>query len=208
MMMRKKNEERIFYNTFSVIDNKVNVVFKYNKNKLVPFGEFLPLEIILSKFGLKSLTNNYQSYSSGTERNLFNDIDNSKIKILPLICYEIIYSGQLSEDNNYHFIVNLSEDGWFGDSIGPHQHFAHTIFRSIEYGRYTLRSANNGISAVVDPSGSIIDKININNEGAISIKKMTNVDKTLFSIYGNKIYFLIILLYIFLIFSFKKLKNE
>ena len=204
----KKNEERIFYNTFSVIDNKVNVVFKYNKNKLVPFGEFLPLEIILSKFGLKSLTNNYQSYSSGTERNLFNDIDNSKIKILPLICYEIIYSGQLSEDNNYDFIVNLSEDGWFGDSIGPHQHFAHTIFRSIEYGKYTLRSANNGISAVVDPSGSIIDKININNEGAISIKKMTNVDKTLFSIYGNKIYYLIILLYIFLIFSFKKLKNE
>ena len=204
----KKNEERIFYNTFSVIDNKVNVVFKYNKNKLVPFGEFLPLEIILSKFGLKSLTNNYQSYSSGTERNLFNDIDNSKIKILPLICYEIIYSGQLSEDNNYDFIVNLSEDGWFGDSIGPHQHFAHTIFRSIEYGKYTLRSANNGISAVVDPSGSIIDKININNEGAISIKKMTNVDKTPFSIYGNKIYFLIILLYIFLIFSFKKLKNE
>ena len=184
------------------------MVFKYNKNKLVPFGEFLPLEIILSKFGLKSLTNNYQSYSSGTERNLFNDIDNSKIKILPLICYEIIYSGQLSEDNNYDFIVNLSEDGWFGDSIGPHQHFAHTIFRSIEYGKYTLRSANNGISAVVDPSGSIIDKININNEGAISIKKMTNVDKTLFSIYGNKIYFLIILLYIFLIFSFKKLKNE
>ena len=204
----KKNEEKIFYNTFSVIDNKVNVVFKYNKNKLVPFGEFLPLEIILSKFGLKSLTNNYQSYSSGTERNLFNDIDNSKIKILPLICYEIIYSGQLSEDNNYDFIVNLSEDGWFGDSIGPHQHFAHTIFRSIEYGKYTLRSANNGISAVVDPSGSIIDKININNEGAISIKKMTNVDKTLFSIYGNKIYYLIILLYIFLIFSFKKLKNE
>ena len=94
------------------------------------------------------------------------------------------------------------------DSIGPHQHFAHTIFRSIEYGKYTLRSANNGISAVVDPSGSIIDKININNEGAISIKKMTNVDKTLFSIYGNKIYYLIILLYIFLIFSFKKLKNE
>ena len=201
-----KNETQKFYNSFSVIDNNANIKYKYYKNKLVPFGEFLPLENIFSKIGLKTITNNYQSYSSGTERKIYK-YDNN-IKILPLICFEIIYSGSLSNKNDYNFIVNISEDGWFGNSIGPHQHFAHSIFRSVEYGKYTLRSANNGISAIIDPVGSIVDKLNINKEGIISIKEVANIEKTLFSTYGNKIYIFIILLYIFLIFSFKKLKNE
>ena len=202
------DNKKHFYNSLAIIDNEVNILFKYHKNKLVPFGEFLPLEKFLSKIGLRSLTNNYQSYSASKLRKQFNLDENSKIKFLPLICYEIIYSGSLSRENDYNFIVNISEDGWFGNSIGPYQHFAHSIFRSIENGKYTLRSANNGISAIVDPSGSIVDKINITNEGVITLNEIVEVNKTLFSQHGNKIYFLIILLYIFLIFSFKKLKNE
>tara|TARA_B100000029_G_scaffold375865_1_gene370347 strand:+ start:2804 stop:4360 length:1557 start_codon:yes stop_codon:yes gene_type:complete len=195
-----------YYNSLSIIDNKASTLYKYYKNKLVPFGEFLPIEKVLSKLGLKSLTNNYQSYSSSKERKIFDFGTNTKI--LPLICYEIIYSGKLSENYDFNFIINISEDGWFGNSIGPYQHFAHTIFRSIEHGKYTLRSANNGISAIIDPTGAVIDEININNEGVISINEIKNVNETLFSKYGNKMYFLIILLYIFLIFLFMRLKNE
>tara|TARA_Y100001970_G_scaffold215199_1_gene263217 strand:+ start:18182 stop:19741 length:1560 start_codon:yes stop_codon:yes gene_type:complete len=207
------DEEKIenikkYYNSLSIIDNKANVLYKYYKNKLVPFGEFIPMENLLSKLGFKSLTNNYNSYSAGSERNLFSFKKDIEVKILPLICYEIIYSGKLSKDNEFTFIVNISEDGWFGNSIGPSQHFVHTIFRSIEYGKYTLRSANNGISAIIDPTGLIIDKLNMNKEGVISINQIKKVDKTIFSKFGNKIYFLIILLYIFLIFSFKKSENE
>jgi len=197
-----------YYNSLSVIDNKTNILYKYYKNKLVPFGEFIPLENFLSKLGFKSLTNNYQSYTAGKKRKLFNYKDDVEIKVLPLICYEIIYSGNLSENNDYKFIVNISEDGWFGNSIGPYQHFVHTIFRSVEYGKYTLRSANNGISAIVNPVGQTIKKISINNEGSILLNKVKKFDKTIFSTYGNKIYFLIILLYIFLIFSFTKTENE
>ena len=203
-----KNGNQYFYNSLALINNEANSIFKYHKNKLVPFGEFLPLEKYLSKIGLKSLTNNYQSFSPGSERKTFSLVETNKIKFLPLICYEIIYSGKLSSDNDFNFIVNISEDGWFGNSVGPHQHFAHSILRSVEYGKYTLRSANNGISAIIDPTGATIDKIDIKNEGIISLKEIVNVDTTLFSTYGNKIYFLIILLYIFLIFSFKKLENE
>ena len=181
----ESNSEKLkIYNSLVMIDNEANILYNYKKNKLVPFGEFLPLENILSKMGLKTLTNNYLSYTASSERKLFNLYKNSSIKILPLICYEIIYSGEISKDKDYNFIVNISEDGWFGDSIGPHQHFAHSIFRSIEYGKYTLRSANNGISAIVDPTGFIVDKLEVNNKGVISI------------------------LYIFLIFSFKKMENE
>jgi len=204
----KKDYEFKYYNSLSILDYKTNVLYKYYKNKLVPFGEFLPLEKMLSRLGLKTLTNNYQSYSASFERKIFDFGNYDKIKILPLICYEIIYSGKLSNDFDYNIIINISEDGWFGNSIGPYQHFAHTVFRSIEYGKYTLRSANNGISAIVDPSGAILEKININDEGVISIKQIKKVDKTLFSELGDKMYFLIILLYIFLIFLFMKLKNE
>jgi len=203
-----ENNENKFYNTFSIFDNKLNLIKSYSKIKLVPFGEFLPFENLLSKLGLKSLTNNYQSYSAGKKRELFSFEKDNKIKILPLICYEIIYSGNLSRSTEYTFIINISEDGWFGNSIGPYQHYAHTIFRSIEYGKYTLRSANNGISAIINPIGIAVDKININTEGTLSLNEIKDVDKTLFSKFGNKIYFLIILLYIFLIFSFKKSKNE
>ena len=203
-----KNGKKKIYNSLSIIDNETNILYQYYKKQLVPFGEFLPIENFLSKIGLKSLVNNYQPYSPGSDRKLFEFYKIKKIKILPLICYEIIYSGKLSEDSDYNIIVNISEDGWFGNSVGPYQHFSHSIFRSIENGKYTLRSANNGISAIIDPTGSIVDILNINNEGIISIKEIVSVDKTLFSTYGNKIYFLIILLYIFLFFSFKKMENE
>jgi len=197
-----------YYNSLSVIDHKANVLHKYYKNKLVPFGEFLPLENLLSKIGLKSLTNNYHSYSSSNNRKLFSIKEDNDIKILPLICYEIIYSGSLSNESDYNFIINISEDGWFGDSPGSSQHFVHAIFRSIEYGKYTLRSANNGISAIINPIGFITDKINISNEGSMILNEIKEVEETLFSKYENKIYFLLILIYIFLILSFKKLKNE
>ena len=88
------------------------------------------------------------------------------------------------------------------------QHFAHAIFRSIENGKYTLRSANNGTSAIINPIGLVIDKIETNTEGTILLTEIKEVGKTLFSQYGNKIYFLLILIYIFLIFSFTKFKNK
>ena len=77
------------------------------------------------------------------------------ISFLPLICYEIIYSGKLSKEKNYDLIINISEDGWFGESIGPHQHFSHSIFRSIEEGKSIIRSTNYGtLTPQIGPSGS------------------------------------------------------
>ena len=110
--------------------------------------------------------------------------------------------------NDFDFILNISEDGWFGNSIGPSQHFAHNIFRAIESGKYILRSTNNGITAIINPIGVVEKKLNLNETGYIDFTESREIKPTLFSQYGNKIFGLIILLYIFLIFSFKKLKNE
>ena len=200
------NDENKFYNSFSFFDHNLNLVNAYNKVNLVPFGEFLPFEKILGTIGLKSLTNNYQSFSSGKNREIIkineNDFD---IKILPLICYEIIYSGKIFNNPNFDYIINISEDGWFGNSIGPHQHFTHSIFRAIESGKYLIRSSNNGIAAIINPTGFIEKKIPFGNSGYVDFSEKRVSNTTLFSQHGNKMFLTIILLYIFLIFSFNRI---
>ena len=204
-----KNEKNLFFNSMVVFNNKLDQIENYKKVNLVPFGEFTPLENILGLVGLKTVTNNYQSFSSGVSRVPIN-IRNSKIdlNLLPLICYEIIYSGKLSRDNNFDYIINISEDGWFGNSIGPKQHFSHSIFRSIESGKYIIRSTNNGISAIINPIGIIEKEVEFGSIGYVELSESKLVKSTLFMLYGNKIFFMLILIYIFLIFSFNKLKYE
>ena len=205
----ESNGLKKYYNSFSVYDHQLNILNFYNKINLVPFGEFLPFEDLLRGIGLRSLTNNYQSFSEGDSREIIKiDQKNFLLKILPLICYEIIYSGKLFDNPDFDLIINISEDGWFGQSIGPKQHFVHSIFRAIESGKYIIRSSNNGITAIINPIGNIEQKINFGQSGYIDLKEIKKIQPTIFSKYGNKIFGLLILLYIFLIFSFNKIKNE
>ena len=196
------NENSKIYNSMAILDNNLNVLGKYNKNKLVPFGEFLPFENIFSKVGLKKITQGYVSFSPDNDRNIMVI---EKLKFLPLICYEIIYSGELNKNNEeFNFIINISEDGWFGNSIGPHQHFSHSIFRSIEEGKDLIRSTNGGISAHIDATGNVINKIKSTNKGVIEVKSYKKTSKTFFSEKGNKIFFYFLFFYIILIFFIKK----
>ncbi len=202
--MNKYENEKV-YNSLILFDNELNILAKYYKNKLVPFGEFLPFEKILGNLGFKKITRGYKSFSSDNQRNLvnFNNYD-----FIPLICYEIIYSGKINNSKkNYDFILNISEDGWFGDSIGPLQHFSHSIFRSIEEGKNVIRSSNNGISAFINPKGQVIEKISTTDKGFIELNSFKKSNKTIFSDHSNKIFFYFLSIYISLIFFFKKRGN-
>ena len=191
------------FNSLIIIDNKAEELSIYNKNKLVPFGEFLPFENFFKKLGFKKITQGYQSFSSDVERDI---IYLNQLSFLPLICYEIIYSGNLNfNKKNYDFILNISEDGWFGKSIGPEQHLSHSIFRSIEEGKNVIRSTNNGVSAFINPKGQIIKKIS--KKGYIEHRSFKYVDKTYFAKNGNKIFFYFLIFYIILIFFLKKKEN-
>ena len=207
---RSINEESNgYYNSLSLFDNNLNLLNSYNKINLVPFGEFLPLEFILKNIGLRSLTNNYEPFLSGKKRDIIEiKQQNFSLRILPLICYEIIYSGKLFTDSNFDLIINISEDGWFGKSIGPKQHFIHSIFRAIESGKYVVRSSNNGIAGIINPLGVVEQSVKLGESGFIDLNKSKEIQPTIFSKYGNKIFVLLILLYIFLIFSFNKIRNE
>ena len=199
-------KEKKVFNSMVVLDNNLNILSKYNKNKLVPFGEFLPFEKFFFKFGLKKITQGYRSFSSDNERKIIN-INN--LNFVPLICYEIIYSGKINKtEENFDLILNISEDGWFGNSVGPYQHFSHSIFRSIEEGKNLVRSANNGISAFINPKGQIINKIKSTERGVIEVKSFDQTKKTPFSSFGNKIFFYFLLFYISLFFFLKKKENR
>ena len=163
----------------------------------------------MKNIGLKTITNNYQSYTKGDQRNIIQiDHQDSSLKILPLICYEIIYSGKLFQNSDFDLIINISEDGWFGDSIGPQQHFSHTIFRAIEEGKNIIRSTNNGISAYIDSNGVIISKLESTKKGVIEINNYKKFNETLFSKFGNKIFFYILLFYVVTIFLIKRWENK
>ena len=196
------------YNSMVILDNKLNLISEYNKIKLVPFGEFLPFEKFFKKIGLKKISYGYESFSAGNDRSSISLIDKN-FNFIPLICYEIIYSGKVNlklEDTN--FIINISEDGWFGNSIGPHQHFSHVIFRAIEEGKNIIRSSNNGISAYIDSNGIVIAKLKSTQKGVIEVNKYKKINKTLFSKFGNKIFFYFILIYTILLFFIYKRERE
>ena len=197
-----------YFNSLTVLNHKLEILSLYNKINLVPFGEFLPFEKFLSKFGFKKITPGYNSFSAGDNRMLINlgNKFNEKL-IFPLICYEVIYSGQIKKNNQLpDLMVNISEDAWFGKSIGPHQHFTKAIYRAVEEGVFIARSANKGISALIDPNGKILKSLNTGERGNIELNFPYFHQSTLFSFYGNKIFFLIIFLYILLILIFKKVK--
>ena len=100
------------------------------------------------------------------------------------------------KSKDFDYIVNISEDGWFGNSIGPQQHFSHSIFRAIEEGKNLYRSSNNGISAHINPVGKIEDKIKSTQSGVIEVKNVKFIKETIFSQQGNKIFFYFLLIYI------------
>ncbi|MAV61908.1 MAG: apolipoprotein N-acyltransferase [Candidatus Pelagibacter sp.] len=161
------NSSNEFYNSLIVSNNDLEVLYKYDKKKLVPFGEFIPFNDFFEKFGLKKITQGYGSFSKGNKQNNFilNDLN-----ILPLICYEIIFPHltQFSHKKT-NMIINISEDAWFGNSIGPYQHFTKAIFRSIENNTYLVRSANKGISAFINNNGRTLKRLEPDESGSIEL---------------------------------------
>ncbi len=187
------------YNSMFVVDKNFKIIQSYDKRKLVPFGEFLPFENLLNKFGLKKITEGHGSYLKGKKnKNLLIDQSN----ILPLICYEVIFTDFIQKsDAETNLIINISEDGWFGKTIGPDQHFVKSIFRAVENNTFFLRSTNKGISAIIDNKGIIIKQLNRNEGGNIEfnvplIKTKKNKN--------DLIFFILLITYLFIFLIYKK----
>jgi apolipoprotein N-acyltransferase len=154
------------YNSIYVIDPAGSLVAFYDKVHLVPFGEYLPFQHFLESLGLQQLTKQRGGFVAGDRRRLIS-VPGAPLA-LPLICYEIIFPGAVAPKGpRAGWIINVTNDGWFGISSGPYQHLQQARVRAIEEGLPLVRAANTGISAVVDPLGRIINSLPLGSEGVI-----------------------------------------
>ena len=154
------------YNSIYVIDHDGSIVGLYDKVHLVPFGEYLPLQRILEGLGVTQLTKMPGGFLSGQHRAAMR-IPGAPA-MLPLICYEIVFPDEVSASGEAPgWMLNLTNDGWFGASPGPYQHFRQAQVRAIEQGLPLVRAANTGISAVIDPLGRVIKDLPLGAEGVL-----------------------------------------
>ncbi len=187
--LRREFNDKNFklFNSLYLINNKIFDF--YDKKKLVPFGEFVPLRGILKSFKLAPGTTDFSEGDRVSQMKI--ELEKEEILFEPSICYEAIF--QTFTKNKSSFFINITNDAWFGKTIGPRQHLAAQIFRSVEKSVFFLRSANSGISVVVNNKGEILKKINLNSTGYIDINTQLSSEETFFENYGNILVFLIIL---------------
>lgn len=142
--------KRELYNSASVITSKGTWAYEYDKIHLVPFGEYVPFADLLA-FARK-LTRDVGTFSRGKSREPL-DIDGSHVGIF--ICYESIFPNEVRQfaHNGAEFFVNISNDGWYGDTSAPLQHLNMARMRAVENNRWLLRDTNTGVTAVIDPYG-------------------------------------------------------
>lgn len=145
----------------------------YDKQKLVPFGEFIPGGALMEKIGLHSLSSALESMTAGK---------NGDVPALPglppasiQICYEIVFPGftarsQPQDGQSAKWILNLSNDSWYGNSAGPHQHINQARYRAIEQGLPVVRATSGGISGVIDPYGRQLNKLGLGEQGVIDAR--------------------------------------
>lgn len=147
------------FNSLIIMNKDGEIVSSYNKHHLVPFGEYMP-------FGLDTITG-FKGFSAGSQPAPLNIGD---ISFLPLICYEVIFPKYAEEGIGHDFILNITNDAWFGHTAGPYQHFDHARFRAAETRTPLIRLSGNGISGLINKNGHVVQNTELNEEAVINLQ--------------------------------------
>ncbi len=171
------------YNSVAAIDREGITRARYDKHQLVPFGEFVPLRSVLP---IEKITPGGMDFSRGEgARTIALD---GVPAFSPLVCYEVVFPWMaVDKKHRPAWIVNVTNDAWYGDSPGPYQHYAMTRMRAIEQGLPMVRAANSGISAMIDPYGRALAMLPLNQRGALVALLPEVPSPTPYAIYGEKL---------------------
>ena len=178
-----------YFNAIQVVGDTGAVLASYDKVHLVPFGEYVPefLEQALRAIGIREFVAIPGGFTAGERHTAFS------VPGMPAVagsvCYEAIFPGEtMPPGPRPGLILNVTNDGWFGDTPGPRQHFAQARLRAVERGIPLIRAANTGISAVVDPYGRITAHLPVGREGVIDTTLPTVANVTVFDDVGSLIF--------------------
>jgi apolipoprotein N-acyltransferase len=175
------NPER-YWNSLAVMTPAGEIVATADKFHLVPLGEYVPMRDILGPF-VRKLTAGAGDFSAGPGPVTVRVPGLPPFS--PLICYEIIFPGAVTDPNDRpDWLLNITNDGWFGRSTGPFQHFASARFRAVEEGLPLARAANTGVTALVDPLGRVISELPFGTDGTLDVLLPAPLPPTLFATTG------------------------
>lgn len=178
------NGQYSVYNSMFVVNENADLLDYYDKSHLVPFGEYVPLREFLPDW-LQPIASQIGNFSSGNGFRAIEVLD--KPKFGGLICYEVIFPHQITNPNDRpQWIVNLTNDGWYGDSAGPYQHLVSARMRAVEEGITIVRVAGSGISALIAPTGVVIRQIPLGEAGVLDVSLPKDMSfNTVYAKYGN-----------------------
>ncbi len=158
-----------YFNSLMVFDDKAKLKATYDKIHLVPFGEYLPLQWVLESIGLEQLTRQKGGFTAGDGTQWVNA--SGLPPFSPLICYEVVFPDNVYQSGKRpKWLLNITNDAWFGDSTAPYQHFHQARVRAVEEGLPVVRVANTGVSGVIDPYGVVLQKLPLGKGGIIDHK--------------------------------------
>jgi apolipoprotein N-acyltransferase len=171
-----------YYNSVFHMDARGVVLGRYDKRHLVPFGEYIPLRPVL--FFLRKLTLGEEDFTAGTNSSLFR-VDGTRVSAS--VCYEAVFPAILREGvrDGAGWLVNVTNDAWFGDTVAPRQHLAMARLRCVEFRRPMVRAANSGISAVVDSGGEIVSFLGLSRRGVVVASIRPGEGETLYAKTGE-----------------------
>ncbi|MGD9740623.1 MAG: apolipoprotein N-acyltransferase [Bauldia sp.] len=173
-------------NSVLVIDDNGVILDAYDKVHLVPFGEYLPMRDLLESIGIREIIPLPGGFAAGAERRSL--VAGNAPPFVPLICYEIIFPAEIMPPGERPaFILNVTNDAWYGDTPGPRQHFRQSIVRAVEEGLPLVRSANNGISAIVDAYGQVSASLGLNEVGVVDGELPASLPATVYSRLGDAV---------------------
>jgi apolipoprotein N-acyltransferase len=185
------NESADYYTSIEVFDGNGQLQSFYDKWRLVPGGEFLPFEWLLEPLGFKRLVTMPSGFRGGAGAGSL-DIPGLG-RAGPLICYEVIFPHNLVDPKRRpDWLLNVTNDGWFGKSVGPYQHLAQARMRAVEQGLPLLRAANTGISGSIDPVGRIIAQTKLGEKATINVPLAKPIDATPYARFGDLILLLLL----------------
>jgi apolipoprotein N-acyltransferase len=187
----RRDRDRRVYNSVIAITGNGTIEAVYDKVRLVPFGEFLPFSRWLDPIGIRRFITAPQGFAAG-EQSPVIEIPGIP-PFVPLICYEAIFPEQARRSGSAEWLLNVTNDAWFGESSGPFQHLVQAQFRAIETGMPMVRIANTGITAIFDGYGRAIGELKLGTEGALDAILPRARPATVYARWGDSLFFLALL---------------